>query len=97
MFKLPLTSILIWLLSLKVTGSCAENDLSKLTRSATVPEAEGKEDEGASPWYIFNDFVVRNISEQEALSFPGRWKVGLSAVRVIINLTPSLDSCSLTF
>lgn len=28
-----------------------------------------------SPWYLFNDFVVQNISEEEALSFPGTWKV----------------------
>ncbi|KAI6151085.1 ubiquitin carboxyl-terminal hydrolase-domain-containing protein [Pisolithus tinctorius] len=26
------------------------------------------------PWYLFNDFVVRNISEEEALSFPSTWK-----------------------
>ncbi|KAG8217260.1 PAB-dependent poly(A)-specific ribonuclease subunit PAN2 [Butyriboletus roseoflavus] len=27
------------------------------------------------PWFLFNDFVVRNISEDEALSFPSTWKV----------------------
>jgi PAB-dependent poly(A)-specific ribonuclease subunit 2 len=31
-------------------------------------------DDGKSPWYLFNDFLVRNISEDEALSFPGTWK-----------------------
>ncbi|KDQ12374.1 hypothetical protein BOTBODRAFT_134946 [Botryobasidium botryosum FD-172 SS1] len=36
-----------------------------------VPEAPPDQ----SPWYIFNDFVVENISEQEALSFPDKWKV----------------------
>lgn len=40
--------------------------------SAAVPEAEDIE---ASPWFIFNDFSVQNISENEALSFPGKWKV----------------------
>jgi hypothetical protein len=40
----------------------------------TVPEAES-DPELESPWYIFNDFVVQNVSEAEALSFPGRWKV----------------------
>lgn len=43
-----------------------------------VPEAEGRDDL-ASPWHLFNDFVVKNISEQEALSFPGRWKVRSAA------------------
>ena len=40
-----------------------------------VPGAEEKQEEGVSPWYIFNDFVVRNVPEHEALSFPGKWKV----------------------
>lgn len=39
-----------------------------------VPEAEGRDDL-ESPWFVFNDFVVRNISEQEALGFPDKWKV----------------------
>jgi PAB-dependent poly(A)-specific ribonuclease subunit 2 len=40
----------------------------------TVPEAEGRTDL-ISPWFIFNDFAVQNITEAEALSFPGSWKV----------------------
>jgi len=40
-----------------------------------VPDAEHRENEAGSPWYIFNDFVVRNVPEEEALSFPDRWKV----------------------
>lgn len=38
-----------------------------------VPEAEISDPE---PWFIFNDFSVQNISEEEALSFPSSWKVG---------------------
>ncbi|KAK7049364.1 poly(A)-specific ribonuclease [Paramarasmius palmivorus] len=42
-----------------------------------VPDSELKNTsaEGRSPWYVFNDFVVSNISEEEALSIPDRWKV----------------------
>jgi len=40
-----------------------------------VPEAERRADQ-TSPWFLFNDFAVHNISEDEALSFPDRWKVG---------------------
>lgn len=29
----------------------------------------------ADGWYLFNDFVVQSISEPEALSFIGGWKV----------------------
>jgi hypothetical protein len=39
---------------------------------SSVPDAEGQED---SPWFVFNDFVVRNVTEEEALSFPDKWKV----------------------
>ena len=38
-----------------------------------VPEAESLN--LSSPWFLFNDFVVKNISEQEALSFQDKWKV----------------------
>jgi len=47
---------------------------SHLVAIVKVPEAE---DLGGfqSPWFVFNDFSVQNISEEEALSFPGKWKV----------------------
>jgi PAB-dependent poly(A)-specific ribonuclease subunit 2 len=38
-----------------------------------VPKEELPSD-ATSPWYLFNDFLVRNITEEEALSFPGVWK-----------------------
>lgn len=47
---------------------------SCLPERATVPEAEGQECL-LSPWFVFNDFSVQNISEEEALSFSGKWKV----------------------
>ncbi|KAG8904957.1 poly(A)-specific ribonuclease [Tulasnella sp. 403] len=39
-----------------------------------VPEAERRNSAG-SAWYLFNDFVVRRISEEEALECSGSWKV----------------------
>jgi hypothetical protein len=47
---------------------------SCLIERVTVPEAEGQEGL-PSPWFVFNDFSVQNISEEEALSFSGKWKV----------------------
>ncbi|KAF7359264.1 PAN2-PAN3 deadenylation complex catalytic subunit PAN2 [Mycena sanguinolenta] len=47
---------------------------SHLVAIIKVPEAEGRTDL-TSPWFIFNDFAVQNITEAEALSFPGSWKV----------------------
>ncbi|KAJ7789389.1 ubiquitin carboxyl-terminal hydrolase-domain-containing protein [Mycena olivaceomarginata] len=46
---------------------------SHLVAIIKVPEAEGRTDL-ISPWFIFNDFAVQNITEAEALSFPGSWE-----------------------
>lgn len=40
----------------------------------SAPDAE-RENKSTSPWYLFNDFVVENISEEEALGVPSSWKV----------------------
>ncbi|TCD70609.1 poly(A)-specific ribonuclease [Steccherinum ochraceum] len=45
---------------------------SHLVAIIKVPEADATD---PSPWYLFNDFRVQNISEEEALSFSGSWKV----------------------
>jgi PAB-dependent poly(A)-specific ribonuclease subunit 2 len=47
-----------------------------MSHHVSVPDAERAS--GMSPWFVFNDFVVRNVSEQEALSFPDTWKVGIA-------------------
>ncbi|KJA18541.1 hypothetical protein HYPSUDRAFT_144864 [Hypholoma sublateritium FD-334 SS-4] len=52
----------------KISG---KEDKSHLVAIVKVPEAEQS---GSSPWFLFNDFVVKNISQEEALSFPDRWK-----------------------
>ena len=38
-----------------------------------VPDVECETDK--SPWYLFNDFLVRRIRKEEVLSFKGTWKV----------------------
>ncbi|KAJ3968349.1 ubiquitin carboxyl-terminal hydrolase-domain-containing protein [Lentinula raphanica] len=60
----------------------ATDEHSHLVAIVKVPEVEsdssektGEKESSGSPWYIFNDFVVHNVPEQEALSFPGRWKI----------------------
>ena len=50
-----------------------EKDAPHLVAIERVSAAEQKE--GESPWYLFNDFLVRNISDTEARSFTGAWKV----------------------
>ncbi|KII89238.1 hypothetical protein PLICRDRAFT_160474 [Plicaturopsis crispa FD-325 SS-3] len=63
---------------------------SHLVAIVKVPDAEGGGD-NASPWYLFNDFVVRNISEHEALSFPGKWKVPAVMYLERVDLQDNLD------
>lgn len=36
--------------------------------------------ENISPWFVFNDFAVRNVSEEEALNFPDLWKASPSMI-----------------
>jgi PAB-dependent poly(A)-specific ribonuclease subunit 2 len=57
-----------------VKGKHSIRSIELLPEYVTVPEAEDREDL-LSPWFVFNDFSVQNISEEEALSFPGKWKV----------------------
>lgn len=47
---------------------------SSVLNFVLVPDAENQP-HLKGPWFLFNDFVVRNISEDEALSFPSAWKV----------------------
>lgn len=51
------------------------------TNGPQVPDAEGQSDLD-SPWFIFNDFAVQNVSEREALSFPDKWKVCIAKTRL---------------
>ncbi|KAI0078959.1 hypothetical protein K474DRAFT_1659644 [Panus rudis PR-1116 ss-1] len=54
----------------------AKEKPSHLVALIKVPEAEyAPHSADDSHWYLFNDFSVRNVSEAEALSFPGSWKV----------------------
>ncbi|EJF62633.1 hypothetical protein DICSQDRAFT_154466 [Dichomitus squalens LYAD-421 SS1] len=50
----------------------AKDANSHLVAIVKVPEAEESDPE---PWFIFNDFMVQNITEEEALSIPSSWKV----------------------
>ncbi|KAF8894503.1 ubiquitin carboxyl-terminal hydrolase-domain-containing protein [Infundibulicybe gibba] len=55
-----------------------------------VPETERKHDE-SSPWFLFNDFSVTNIEENEALSFPGTWKIPAILYYERTNVCDELD------
>lgn len=45
------------------------------TYISPVPQSDDGHSQ-TNPWVIFNDFTVRGITEDDALSFPAAWKVG---------------------
>jgi len=71
-----------------VKGSHFARPIVFLSECVIVPEAEGQ-DGLLSPWFVFNDFSVQNISEEEALTFPGKWKVRiLFVLETVILMMP---------
>ncbi|KZT11602.1 cysteine proteinase [Laetiporus sulphureus 93-53] len=83
----------IYELRAMVTQVVPKEQNSHLIAIVKIPEMEypvhPEMEEG--PWYIFNDFVVRNISEEEALSFPSNWKVPAILYLERVDLCPNLD------
>ncbi|KAA1130755.1 poly(A)-specific ribonuclease [Puccinia graminis f. sp. tritici] len=58
------------------------NNHHKITSPSTTSTTLNLDDKpqsengaGAGAWYLFNDFLVKKVSQEEALSFPACWKV----------------------
>ncbi|KAF7970658.1 hypothetical protein HWV62_23300 [Athelia sp. TMB] len=66
--------IAVYMLRAMIIQITTKEKRSHLVAIVRVPEAEDRADL-SSPWFVFNDFVVRNVSEEDALSFAGNWKV----------------------
>lgn len=49
-----------------------EDEAPHLVALAKVTSEDGRS--GAS-WHLFNDFLVKPVTEEEVLSFPGKWKI----------------------
>ncbi|KAI0329853.1 hypothetical protein GY45DRAFT_1324455 [Cubamyces sp. BRFM 1775] len=71
----------------------AKDANSHLVALVKVPEAEHAQD--PEPWYIFNDFLVQGISEEEVLSIPSSWKVPTILYLERVDLRQRLDFSSL--
>ncbi|TFK86247.1 hypothetical protein K466DRAFT_493169 [Polyporus arcularius HHB13444] len=65
---------------------------SHLVGIVKVPEAEESDPE---PWFIFNDFAVQNITEEEALSIPSSWKVPAIVYLERVDVCQRLDFSAL--
>ncbi|CAG8530129.1 26363_t:CDS:10, partial [Racocetra persica] len=47
------------------------------------------------PWYLFNDFLVRNVTEQEVFNFQGLWKTPVVLYYSRIDITDLIDISAL--
>ncbi|CCM05048.1 uncharacterized protein FIBRA_07250 [Fibroporia radiculosa] len=66
----------IYELRAMVVQVVTKDQRSHLVSIVKVPESEKSQDpEAEGPWFVFNDFVVSSITEEQALSFPASWKV----------------------
>jgi PAB-dependent poly(A)-specific ribonuclease subunit 2 len=63
----------IYMLRSMVVQVQADQDIPHLIAIVNMGPSEDKD--GKNQWYLFNDFLVRPLSAQEALSFPASWKV----------------------
>ncbi|KAH9934990.1 uncharacterized protein B0H18DRAFT_979313 [Fomitopsis serialis] len=65
---------------------------SHLVAVVKVPDSEHHFDSDHEySWYLFNDFVVHGITEEEALSFPSNWKVPCVLYLERVELVQRLD------
>ncbi|RHZ79406.1 hypothetical protein Glove_146g43 [Diversispora epigaea] len=51
-----------------------EKEIPNLVTFVKVPDKE-LDESSESPWYLFNDFLVKNVTEQEVFNFQGSWKI----------------------
>ncbi|KAF8201644.1 ubiquitin carboxyl-terminal hydrolase-domain-containing protein [Pholiota molesta] len=79
-------------LVVKISGKEGKSHLVSIVK---VPEAEKAG--VSSPWFLFNDFVVNNISQEEALSFPDKWKFPAIVYLGRLDLRESLNFNELRF
>ncbi|KAI9255620.1 ubiquitin carboxyl-terminal hydrolase-domain-containing protein [Phascolomyces articulosus] len=63
----------IYELAASVIEVKAEDEDPHLVAQVKIPQNE-LDPSSTSPWYLFNDFLVRSIREEEVLSFKGKWK-----------------------
>ncbi|RUS31626.1 ubiquitin carboxyl-terminal hydrolase-domain-containing protein [Jimgerdemannia flammicorona] len=71
-----------------------EKDIPHLVSHVRVPDSE-LTSEKRSPWYLFNDFLVKNVTEQEVRSFKGSWKVPAAVQYTRVNANELIDLDSL--
>ncbi|KAG0174836.1 poly(A)-specific ribonuclease [Apophysomyces sp. BC1015] len=72
-FKESPETCAIYELSATIMQAQADEELPHLVAQIKIPEAE-RESNARSPWYLFNDFLVRSIRQEEIFLLKGTWK-----------------------
>ncbi|GJE87918.1 PAB-dependent poly(A)-specific ribonuclease subunit PAN2 [Phanerochaete sordida] len=72
-----------------------KEERSHLVAVVRLPDEELERWEKDQPWYLFNDFSVRSLSEDDALSFQGNWKVPTVLYYERVDAVQRLDFSSL--
>ncbi|POW13561.1 hypothetical protein PSHT_07745 [Puccinia striiformis] len=72
--KVPKNSVIYQLRSIIVQIQ-DDDENPHLVSLIKVGGGQSKGEDDGSSWFLFNDFLVKKISQDEALSFPACWKV----------------------
>ncbi|KAL1923050.1 uncharacterized protein VTP21DRAFT_9426 [Calcarisporiella thermophila] len=82
----------------ELTGVVAQiqggKEIPHLVSLIKVPDSELTPD-SESPWYLFNDFLVKNVSEMEPVNFKGAWKTPSVLFYTRVDVSDIMDMSSL--
>ncbi|RIA93213.1 ubiquitin carboxyl-terminal hydrolase-domain-containing protein [Glomus cerebriforme] len=71
-----------------------EKEIPHLVAFVKVPKSE-LESTSKSPWYLFNDFLVKNVTEQEVFNFQGVWKTPVVLYYSRVDISDLMDTSDL--
>ncbi|ORZ18884.1 ubiquitin carboxyl-terminal hydrolase-domain-containing protein [Absidia repens] len=101
----PPETCAIYELSSTILQAQAEEEAAHLVAQVKIPDTERmtytsltglEEDEKAkSPWYVFNDFLVKRIRPEETTSFKGLWKTPAVIQYTRVDMDSLLDLSTL--
>ncbi|CAG8540283.1 10144_t:CDS:10 [Acaulospora colombiana] len=71
-----------------------EKEISHLVAFVKVSKEE-LESSSKGPWYLFNDFLVKNVNEQEVFNFQGPWKTPVLLYYSRVDISDLMDTSAL--
>ncbi|CAG8616504.1 10808_t:CDS:10, partial [Acaulospora morrowiae] len=69
-----------------------EKEIPHLVAFVKVSKELETESSGKGPWYLFNDFLVKNVSEQEVFNFQGSWKTPVLLYYSRVDISDLMDT-----